>query len=431
MVKGKIYFKRIRGIIIIAAIIYIIFNIFSVKNDSGETVLMRLSSESGDDILSAPEYLDYSYRMRGGMTLENILNNETVRSDDKADIVKGTGKIFDMKKFRAGNYISVKYDQNGLKSIRYEIDYRSFLTISRESGKFKAKIIVLPVISKVSEISGIITDSLFQAVLSIGETGELADIMADLFEYDVDFNRDIRSGDKFDVLIEKRFVNSKFAGYGKLIAAKFVNRERLIKLARFKSGKGTYSYFHPSGKAVRKMFLRCPLPFMRVTSGFGFRRHPVLKFSANHNGVDFGAPRGTSVRVSGSGTIIRSGYSSVKGRYIIVSHRNSYQTHYYHLSRIKKGIRRGVHVNQGAVIGYVGSTGRSTGPHLHYGIRRGKYFLNPLRFKPPSKSSVPDKFLKKFKLYVSTLFFLMDRDNKSLLSKLLLNFFANAEIGNV
>jgi murein DD-endopeptidase MepM/ murein hydrolase activator NlpD len=138
---------------------------------------------------------------------------------------------------------------------------------------------------------------------------------------------------------------------------------------------------------------------MRITSRYGMRRHPILGFSTRHNGVDLGAPRGTKVKVTASGVVIRAGSSRVKGRYVEVRHPNRYVTQYFHLSGIKRGIRRGVRVIQGELIGYVGSTGRSTGPHLHYGVKKSNRFINPLRLKSPQKKPIAKKYLCDFKKY--------------------------------
>jgi murein DD-endopeptidase MepM/ murein hydrolase activator NlpD len=149
------------------------------------------------------------------------------------------------------------------------------------------------------------------------------------------------------------------------------------------------------------MFLRCPLPFMRVTSRYGSRRHPLLKFSARHYGVDLAAPVGTKVRVTASGIVKSKGYNSSRGRFITIRHKNQYISHYYHLSRFAKGIRPGIRVEQGQIIGYVGSSGLATGPHLHYGLQKSGRFMNPLSLRSPSKDPVKKVYLEDFKQYAA------------------------------
>ncbi len=420
----KIYLIRVRAFVIIflllfmaVSLIKMFFGFFTTDNRQVESVT---SGNINIQTLSPP-FIEFKRKVRSGTTIEKILYDENINANEREIIINAVTKVFDVRKIKIGNEYVVRYNGSGLGSIKYFINYSSFLLIKNKKGKFSADVINIPIKTKLSVIKGVIEESLFQTILRLGEKGELADLMASLFEYDVDFNRDIRQNDSFTVLIEKKYVQNKFVGYGHLIAAKFVNRGKIIRTVRFEFQKGKYSYFHPDGKAVRKMFLRCPLPFMRVTSRFGLRKHPILGFSANHNGVDFGAPRGTVIRVSGDGVVFRTGYSRVRGRFIIISHKNNYKTHYYHLSGIKPGIRRGKYVVQGKIIGYVGSTGRSTGPHLHYGIQRGRRYINPLRLRSPSKSSVPKKRLKNFKIYSDVILTLMEGDNRSFLTKFLLH----------
>lgn len=409
------------GILIILALLFISFSIISYFLE-----FLKEENVSRVDVFNKPSgvrsesFLEYKGKINPGETLEKILAGEDLSPEIRRGIISSVQRVFNVRMIRAGNRFIIRYDGSGLKSIRYDIDYNSYLLIKREKGEFIPSVIRIPVVTKISIINGIIKESLFQTILSLGETGGLADLLASLFEYDVDFNRDIRVGDSFEILVNKKFVDGKFAGYGHLIAVKLVNRGDIIRLVRFRLKGGRYSYFHPDGRAVKKMFLRCPLPFMRVTSGFGYRVHPVLGFSATHNGVDFGAPVGTLVRSSADGIVFRTGYTPVKGRYIIVSHRNNYMTHYYHLSGIKKGIRRGKRVSQGNIIGYVGNSGRSTGPHLHYGIQRGNRFINPLRLKSPSKSAVPKNVIEQFRLYENMLFSLMENENRNYITKLFL-----------
>ncbi|MCK4889275.1 MAG: M23 family metallopeptidase, partial [Candidatus Aminicenantes bacterium] len=167
---------------------------------------------------------------------------------------------------------------------------------------------------------------------------------------------------------------------------------------------------------------RCPLPFMRLTSRFGYRRHPVTGFSAAHNGIDLGAPRGTTVRATADGRIYQAGYDRIRGRYIVMSHGNKYRTHYYHLAGIKKGIRRGKWVNQGNVIGYVGNTGRSTGPHLHYGLQRSGRYLNPLRLNSPSREPVKKRDRERFNNSSGVIFTLLEIGKSNILNNSLKQF---------
>jgi murein DD-endopeptidase MepM/ murein hydrolase activator NlpD len=223
--------------------------------------------------------------------------------------------------------------------------------------------------------------------------------MASLFEYDIDFNRDLRVKDSFTLLVEKMYLQGQFVRYGAVLTAQFINDGNTIWVIRFTDPEGKTAYYHPDGRSVRKMFLRCPLPFMRVSSSYGNRRHPLWNFSARHNGVDLAAPIGTKIRATAAGSVIRKGIDGSRGRYICIRHKNNYTSHYYHLSKFAKEIKPGAAVEQGQVIGYVGSSGWSTGPHLHYGMQKSGRFFNPLTLNSPAKEPVKEIYMEDFKEY--------------------------------
>ncbi|MCK5221984.1 MAG: peptidoglycan DD-metalloendopeptidase family protein, partial [Candidatus Aminicenantes bacterium] len=342
---------------------------------------VRFHSPVGSDIsYSASDSLSFKGKVRRGDNLFTILSSENLDNSIITEIISKTGEIYDLRKIKAGNNYLISYDADGFQSFRYDIEKNKYIELFRNgSGEVESKIVVIPYEIRIELIGGVINGSLYETLVKSEKGGgELAEHLATLYEYDIDFNRDIRKGDSFLILLEKRYLNGAFSGYGKIIASEFINRGKKTSVVRFAADPGKNSYYHPDGRAVKKMFLRCPLPFMRLTSRFGYRRHPVTGFSAAHNGIDLGAPRGTTVRATADGRIYQAGYDRVRGRYIVMSHGNKYRTHYYHLSGIKKGIRRGKWVTQGNVIGYVGNTGRSTGPHLHYGLQRSGRYLNPL-----------------------------------------------------
>jgi len=313
-----------------------------------------------------------------------------------------------VEKVHPGRRLSVTFVRERPLRLEYEINDASRLLAQwQKNGRINASVHTQPFETRIAFVRGEITSSLFAGILKAGEEASLADLLASLFEYDVDFNRDIRVGDTFQLLVEKRFLRGEFYGYGPIHAAVVTNRGRAVRVVRYTDANERSTFFHPDGRSVRKMFLRCPLPFMRVTSGYGNRRHPVLGFSARHNGIDLGAPRGTPVKATATGVVTHAGSHRTKGRYVQLRHPNSYATHYYHLSGIRRGIQRGRRVTQGEVIGYVGNTGLSTGPHLHYGIRHNNRFINPMRLRPPSKNPVPPAEMVSFQRHCNQVFFSM------------------------
>lgn len=344
--------------------------------------------------------------IRRGDTIINVLKREGVDHLSAYAFFQDVKPVYNLKKISAGNKYTMFLSFPGMKArkFRYEINDNQYLEAFKDEGSdcFRAKIVTIPYKVSKEIIQGEITYSLFDSILDCNEKPELADILASLYEYDVDFNRDIRPGDSFAAIVEKKYLNGKFATYGHVLAAEFVNRGKVIRVIRYTDPEGRTAYYHPDGRSVRKMFLRCPLPFMRVTSRYGYRhRHPVLGFSARHHGVDFGAPVETKIRASASGVVQRVGYERYKGRYITIRHPNRYVSHYYHLSRRARNIKAGVKVEQGQVIGYVGNTGLTTGPHLHYGIQKNGRFINPLMLKSPAKNPVKKVFFEVFSRYAA------------------------------
>jgi murein DD-endopeptidase MepM/ murein hydrolase activator NlpD len=360
-------------------------------------------------------FLEANGMVKDGDTLASILGREGVDTAAVNTLDADVRGVFDFRKIRPGHRYTCHLRSGELERFRYDIDRNTYLIATRGAGgRFTVAVVDVPYLIRVEIVAGEINQSLYSTLLRLGERPELADLMAGLYEYDIDFNRDIRAGDEFAMLVEKRYLRGTCLSYGSVLATRFTNRGRVISLVKYTDPGGKTAYYHPDGRAAKKMFLRCPLPFMRVTSRFGRRRHPVLGFSARHTGIDFGAPHGTRVRATGSGIVVRSSTHPVKGRYVILNHPNGYRTHYYHLSRRAKGIRSGVRVAQGEVIGYVGKTGRVTGTHLHYGVQKRGRFINPLSLKSPSLDPVKQEFRSHFDSYVRGVMFLLS--NRKLLS---------------
>ncbi|MDQ1349994.1 MAG: Peptidoglycan DD-metalloendopeptidase family protein [Acidobacteriota bacterium] len=353
--------------------------------------------------------------VRKGDTIISALGRAGIDAEPAYKFFQAVKPIYDFKKISTGKKYTLFLSPSNreIEKFKYEIDVNQYVEVFRDklNNGFKGKIITLPYDVKREIIKGKITYSLFESILECGEKPELADLLASLYEYDVDFNRDIQGGDSFAVIVEKRFLHGQFSSYGNVLASEFVNRGKIIRLLRYTDPEGTSAYYHPDGRSVRKMFLRCPLPFMHVTSRYGMRNHPILGFSRGHHGVDFSAPTGTSVRASAAGVIQAIGNDSTRGRYISIRHPNYYTSHYYHLSGVAKGIIVGAKVDQAQLIGYVGSTGLSTGPHLHYGLEKSGRYFNPLNLESPAKEPVNQKYVEDFKRYVDRYFLVLYGSN--------------------
>jgi murein DD-endopeptidase MepM/ murein hydrolase activator NlpD len=246
-------------------------------------------------------------------------------------------------------------------------------------------------------IAGTLEESLDAALRSAGANPELAYKMADVLQWDLDFNRDLQPGDRFEVLYEEVFLDGAPYGLGDVLALTYqAGRRRRLEAYRY----GEDAYYGPEGQPLRKMFLRSPLPYSRVTSRFSHRRfHPVLKVYRPHWGVDFGAPTGTPVRVTAGGVVVSAGWDRGGGKTVKVRHPNGYLTAYLHLSRFAKGIRGGTRVAQGEVVGYVGSTGLATAAHLDYRVQRHGRWIDPLTLSGVSAPPIPKAQSAKFEAW--------------------------------
>lgn len=248
--------------------------------------------------------------------------------------------------------------------------------------------------------SGTIGSSLYQDGINQGLSGRLILNFADIFAYDIDFANDVRAGDSFSMLLEDLFVEDRIVKEDTISVAEFVNQGESVLAIRYTNNAGEIGYFTPKGESMQSRFLRMPIHLARITSRFNpNRRHPVLKIVRPHKGVDFGARRGTPVIATGNGRVKLASYNGGYGRTVILNHGDGYTTLYAHLNRYARGLRRGISVKQGQVIGYVGTTGVSTGPHLHYEFRINGRHRDPLKVKFARSLKLDKKELAAFLAY--------------------------------
>ena len=225
--------------------------------------------------------------------------------------------------------------------------------------------------------TGEIHSSLFGATDAAGVPDAVTTRIVDIFATQIDFRSDLRRGDRFSVVYETYWQNGTFIRSGKVLAAEYINAGRPYQAIWYELLNGKHGYYDFEGKPQRKAFLKSPVAFTRISSGFGLRRHPVLGYSRMHKGIDFAAPRGTPIKAAADGTVVYAGWKGGYGKFMLIKHWGTYATAYGHMSRIARGMHRGRKVSQGDIIGYVGSTGVSTGPHLHYEFRIANRQVNP------------------------------------------------------
>ena len=296
-----------------------------------------------------------------------------------------------------------------LETLQVIFDRRNEVHLIAGPDGIIAERIERPLISEVVRLEGVVESSLFGAMEAAGGGAELAVRMAQIYQWDIDFLRDLRKGDRFVVVADRQSVEGEFFAWGTIFAARFVNGKRTLDAVVYPDDNGRLGYYDLNGHPLRKQFLRSPLKFSRVTSRFSMSRyHPVLKRRMPHYGVDYGAPVGTPVHATADGTVTRAGRNGGGGNMVTVRHTNGYETNYLHLSRYGKGVRRGVRVSQGQVIGYVGSTGLSTGPHLDYRVKLNGRWINPLTISSPPVKPLAEERLQRYLAHALAVLTLID-----------------------
>jgi len=330
--------------------------------------------------------------------LGNYLSNQQI-----LQLVRQSKNIFSFSKLCIGQPYRIFLIDGQFNSFLYNIDRDEQLLIQQDGNQFKiSRIPIYDVRTEV--INGTITSSLFDAVAKIGEEAELAINLADIFAWDIDFMLDIRKGDSFRAVVEKRFLKGHPVGYGRILAAEFINQGKSYRAILFGDGSGNTNYYDPEGRNLRKGFLKAPLDFTRISSGFTMRRyHPITKTWKAHPAIDYVAPTGTPIKTVGEGTVKRIGRTRGNGNFIEILHSNGYSTLYLHMSKFAKGITKGKRVTPGQIIGYVGATGLATGPHLCFRMRKNGKPVNPNKVKMPKAPAVPSENMAEFRTLAAPL----------------------------
>jgi len=397
-------------IVIICIVIVAKLSIPRIANDSGNAIASvtgfndtifdsprellhdpsATSSAKEETIVEKPLLHEISGQLQRGESLDVSLKRMEVPENARQDIVSSLKSCMDLRKLMPKDRITVLLNEkNELFSCTYEASPFEIYQVSRSQDSFTAIRQSVEVEYRLEKIEGEVENSLVQAFTEIGETPFLVYSFADIFASRIDFNTESRSGDRFVAIVEKYYTGKKFIGYGKILYASYqqVEQQGVLKGYNFEKPDGESSYFDEEGKELGTSFLRSPVPVGRVTSRFTFRRkHPISGIIRPHLGVDLAAPIGTPIMAAADGKVVFAGRRGGFGKQIILQHGNGYRTHYGHLSRFAKNIKKGQNVKQKEIIGYVGSTGVSTGPHLDYRLQENGVFKNPfaMKFKPRS-----------------------------------------------
>jgi murein DD-endopeptidase MepM/ murein hydrolase activator NlpD len=330
-------------------------------------------------------------RIQRGDTLGSVLSRLGVQDPAAQLFLRTDPRARTLYQLRPGKPVRVKADGDGrLVSLRYLAQGGELLDVSRDRDAFVVQLGAPQADLRLELRAGEIRSSLFAASDAVGLPDAITMQLANIFSGDIDFYHDLRRGDRFTVVYEMRELDGAAVGAGRIIAAEFVNKGITFRAFLWRERDGTEAYYAEDGKSLRKAFMRSPVEFTRITSGFSLARfHPFLQTWRAHKGVDFAAPTGTPVRASGDGKVAFAGHQNGYGNVVSLQHSGAYSTLYAHLSRFAAGVRPGVRVAQGEIIGYVGQTGWATGPHLHYEFRVNNEQRNPLTIALPDALPVP------------------------------------------
>ena len=351
-----------------------------------------------------PRYITIEYKIQKGDTYKNILDNINIPNTEKKIVLDNIKKVEEIRPLKVNQKIFFKIDRkNQVKIIEFkiEIDKKKYASFKRGKGiaNFNSSIIEKNLSKVVIFKEGIIENSLYNTALNLGIKPNTIIEFARLYGFQVDFQRDIWKGDSFQIIYEQ-FENDdgSLIESGDIIFSNLNTKGNDLNLYKFEFMKKEIDYFDENGKSMRKTLMKTPINGARLSSSFGKRKHPILGYTKMHLGTDFAAPTGTPIMASGDGIITKAKWCGGGGNCVKIKHNSVYQTVYAHMSKFGRGIKKGVRVKQGQIIGYVGSTGLSTGPHLHYEVIENGKKINSQKLKLPSGRTLKGKERKNFEV---------------------------------
>jgi len=344
--------------------------------------------------------------IKPGDSFYQVMVDLGVQPGEVGALVAASKSHKELRQLRAGEMLKLFFrgDSKRLAKLRYQDLQGQVLAIALSELGWVASKYTKPVIVTPALAQGAIRDSLYQSAADERIDFDLALGLADIFAWDIDFFVDLRSGDHYEFLYEQRFRDGKLIGNGRIVAAHFLNCSTQHRAYYYQAPGKRADYYDDQGNSLRKVFLKSPLRYSRISSGFSKRRlHPILKIYRPHPGIDYAAPTGTPVQTVGDGRVISKGWKKGYGRLIVIRHNSRYTTSYGHLYRYASKIKVGSNVKQGQVIGYVGASGLATGPHLDFRMKKDGRFVNPLKNRLPAARPVPKNYLAEYKQRVASL----------------------------
>ena len=366
---------------------------------------MLIPGSAGVSQIKSP-FTNINYEIKSGDSIQKILNKLNVEKNDIQKVINEYKKYSNPNKLFVGNKINITIEENISKKknavVKFTLPITKSTTIEitkNEENKIISQKIITKLYKKKTLVQNVIKNNLYSAAVDVKINPDTIIEFARIFGFEIDFQRDIRKEDYFKILYEKYFdENGKFIKSGSILFAYMFVNGREISLYKFGDDKD-YGYFDINGKSVEKALMKTPINGARLSSPFGMRKHPILGYNKKHLGTDFAAPAGTPIMASGSGTITRAKWCGGGGNCVKIKHNSTYETVYAHMKSFAKGIKVGKKVKQGQIIGYVGSTGMSTGPHLHYEVIVNGKKVNSQKLKLPSGKVLKDNERKLFEIH--------------------------------
>ncbi len=371
---------------------------FYYYNSSSSETLASVE-EAAEETVRVPVEVAYPYVFKRNTTFFSSLRDLDIPGSTIHSMVEATKPVHNLSLVRPGDRYQVFYDANNeIEGLHIRLSPINTVKISRVGVTWQAEKTEEPVDIQVVTYSGIVKSSLWESAVNAKMDPNLIAELAEIFAWEVDFSREVQVDDRWRLTVEQKLVQGEPIGWGSILAAEYENTGTVHRAALFRHEGKNLGYFAPDGTSLRKMFLKSPLKFGRISSRFNRARfHPILKTRRPHLGVDYAAPIGTPIRAVGDGRVTFARWSGGGGKVLKIRHNGTYQTAYKHLNGFARGIRPGTRVKQGQIIGYVGNTGMSTGPHLHFEFYQNGTFVDPLGKKFPSADPVPREHLEQFK----------------------------------
>ncbi|MGB1006558.1 MAG: M23 family metallopeptidase, partial [Thalassobaculaceae bacterium] len=356
--------------------------------------------------------------VRAGDTLAKVLTRAGLTAGQSHNVTRALGRVFNPRRLAANQEITLYFmaeseaaDKRRFTGFFFRPSARREISVvAGPEGDFRAFKRERVLIPRARHLAGHIEDSLYNAAQGAEMPATVLSQLIRIFSFDVDFQREVQRGDGFEVVYDHGYdADGTPVAAGEITYAAMTLSGSTLRYYRFTPGSGIADYFGPSGQSVKKTLMRTPIDGARLSSGYGRRKHPILGYNKMHRGVDFAARVGTPIMAAGDGVIDQLGWNGAYGKYVRIRHNSTYKTAYAHLSRYRRGLKRGSRVRQGQTIGYVGSTGRSTGPHLHYEVLINGRQRNPMGLKLPAGEKLRAADLARFKQVVAATNKLRDR----------------------